>query len=508
MEVVSDWSKLSEELVSEPDNFQKWEQLIQLAERGSSSSSSISNWRKEKNINKLFSEGDLEIMRLTYGSLLSRFPLLHQYWLNFAEWEFRLGNTVRANDIYLEAISQLPYSIEVWTSYVRFKVVTTVDNLEDVIRTFEKGRECIGLHFYAHEFYELYLSFLREHSSSDKDMAQKYYVLLRIVIEIPMYHFGKFFNQFINIIEKSDEVAQFIPRRERHDLKLVGSGKNVTSKLKKIFTDSYITTQHKVYQLYQYEKNINRPYFHVTYLSESELTNWDQYLDFLEINHFPLELIKLTYERCLVATALYPKFWIRYANYFIANGKKIENAKQILVRGISCVQQTDYLLKLKLCDLEIFQGQFIKARDIVLTNLRLQPTSIPHMTKLVQIERLMNPGDDEYLLQLIEKLTLLDGGDLLIREVLLYDIDLSSSDKVVNFFKRLQDNFASSFNYWDTYMEYNTLAKCEDADKILDQAKRALDDSLGERFLKKWSKKGTKEVEFSRIYEESLQAFE
>lgn len=94
---------------------------------------------------------------------------------------------------------------------------------------------------------------------------------------------------------------------------------------------------------------IRRPYFHVKPLEEVQLINWADYLSFEEAEAAESEStvreelkaqnpelseteltakvlasdvvllarrrVKVLYERCLVACALYEHFWIRYARY-------------------------------------------------------------------------------------------------------------------------------------------------------------------------------------------------
>ncbi len=89
---------------------------------------------------------------------------------------------------------------------------------------------------------------------------------------------------------------------------------------------------------------IRRPYFHVKPLEEAQLNNWAEYLSFEESEAASTEAllaaptsaapteeneqavtqedvdlakkhVRILYERCLVACALYEHMWIRYAKY-------------------------------------------------------------------------------------------------------------------------------------------------------------------------------------------------
>ncbi|XP_022728463.1 pre-mRNA-processing factor 39-like isoform X3 [Durio zibethinus] len=68
-----------------------------------------------------------------------------------------------------------------------------------------------------------------------------------------------------------------------------------------------------------FETAIRRPYFHVRPLNVAELENWHNYLDFIEREGDFNKVVKL-YERCLIACANYPEYWIRYVLCMEASG--------------------------------------------------------------------------------------------------------------------------------------------------------------------------------------------
>jgi hypothetical protein len=85
-----------------------------------------------------------------------------------------------------------------------------------------------------------------------------------------------------------------------------------------------------------------RPYFHVTKLDVVELDNWHRYLDFEE-GQGDFERTAFLYERCLVACALYDKFWLRYARWMFSQGKE-ENTRIIYIKkGVDSVFMSLFL---------------------------------------------------------------------------------------------------------------------------------------------------------------------
>lgn len=74
---------------------------------------------------------------------------------------------------------------------------------------------------------------------------------------------------------------------------------------------------------------IKRPYFHTKPLDKKQLRNWEEYLNF-EISEGNHDRIVLLFERCLIACALYEKFWCKYARYLEDYHKKNPSSNQQL----------------------------------------------------------------------------------------------------------------------------------------------------------------------------------
>eukprot|EP00256_Glycine_max_P069069 XP_025983664.1 pre-mRNA-processing factor 39 isoform X3 [Glycine max] len=80
-----------------------------------------------------------------------------------------------------------------------------------------------------------------------------------------------------------------------------------------------------------FETAIRRPYFHVRPLNVGELENWHNYLDFIEREGDLSKIVKL-YERCVIACANYPEYWIRYVLCMEASGS-MDLANNVLARA-------------------------------------------------------------------------------------------------------------------------------------------------------------------------------
>uniref|UniRef100_A0A0X3P7L0 Pre-mRNA-processing factor 39 n=2 Tax=Schistocephalus solidus TaxID=70667 RepID=A0A0X3P7L0_SCHSO len=118
----------------------------------------------------------------------------------------------------------------------------------------------------------------------------------------------------------------------------------------------YQATYLQIMKRWYFEEKIRRPYFHVKPLEEMQINNWAEYLSFEEneastvISEFkaanpdadPLldeevqlarKRVRILYERCLVACALYEHFWIRYAKYLEFTEMNIPAAREVWRRA-------------------------------------------------------------------------------------------------------------------------------------------------------------------------------
>jgi len=83
-----------------------------------------------------------------------------------------------------------------------------------------------------------------------------------------------------------------------------------------------------------YESGISRAHFHVKPLDEAELVNWNNYLDYIDAlpaSEKNARKQNKLYERCVVAAANYPEYWIRYATFMQKMGNS-QGAREVFVR--------------------------------------------------------------------------------------------------------------------------------------------------------------------------------
>ncbi|CAH8438557.1 unnamed protein product [Schistosoma bovis] len=152
---------------------------------------------------------------------------------------------------------------------------------------------------------------------------------------------------------------------------------SVRASVRQMIIDSreqiYRATYMQIMRRWYFEEKIRRPYFHVKPLEEVQLNNWAEYLSFEEaeagtvISHIREQIkvtnqlsddkleeavleypevklakrrVRVLYERCLVACALYEHFWIRYAKYLEYTEGDISAAREVWRRA--CITHLPY----------------------------------------------------------------------------------------------------------------------------------------------------------------------
>ncbi|ODV62935.1 mRNA splicing protein PRP42 ASCRUDRAFT_31254, partial [Ascoidea rubescens DSM 1968] len=388
----SEYNEVALQLVTDPDNYDLWVKLLTAAEN------------LNGGICKKSSNDDIALLYVSYKRFLDKFPLYEKFWIIFANWFFKLGQINQADLIFLNALKFIPSSVLIWENYLKFKILTVhntdgIDRYKFIKRLFLKAELKIGLHYLSTDFWDLYLKFEEENNENSADKKFQIYLILRKLIELPIYGFSKYYEKFMNFLDLNlnlKDVSTYVTNKDLIKLGYTNQSlqlllkkdstnsdfssdipkilKDIKNKIKKIYTDLYITVQYEVFKIYEFEKKIVHPYFHTTYLSKQELLIWESYLNYYELDtlnytNFIVQnfhkKIQTIYERCLISTALYDKYWLRYANYYI-NLNEFENSKNILLRSIFHLPKTSIKVKLKLVLVELYQKNYFRVNDIII----------------------------------------------------------------------------------------------------------------------------------------------
>ncbi|KAJ7296353.1 hypothetical protein O6H91_Y128900 [Diphasiastrum complanatum] len=259
-------------------DFNAWTLLIQETE-------------KLENISKI---------RKVYDIFLAEFPLCYGYWKKYADHEARLGVQERIGEVYELAVRAVTYSVDIWMHYCSYAMEKIEDPEE--LRSFKQIASSRPL------------TELRTPEENAEAAASA--AIVESALEVP---------------EEGAEVppgGEEIPRVEKL------AGYNEAEELEK-----FIGLREALYKkakewdakIREFETAIRRPYFHVKPLDDTQLANWHRYLDFIEKEGEYEKIVKL-YERCLIACANYPEYWIRYVHKMEMDGS-LEAANDALTRA-------------------------------------------------------------------------------------------------------------------------------------------------------------------------------
>ncbi|GLT41307.1 hypothetical protein SLA2020_153820 [Shorea laevis] len=275
-------------------------------------------------------ESNILKIQKVYDAFLAEFPLCYGYWKKYVDHEARLGSMDKVVEVYERAVMGVTYSVDIWLLYCTFAMETYGDP-ETIRRLFERGLEYVGTDYLSFPLWDKYIEYEYMH----QEWGRLAMIYTRI-LENPIQHLDKYFNSFkelagsqplseLRTVEEAAGVAvsgasglenngEVPPEDAEQSSKPVSAGLTEAEELEK-----YIAVREEMYRkakecdskIIDFETTIRRPYFHVRPLNVAELENWHNYLDFTEREGDFNKVVKL-YERCLIACANYPEYWIRY----------------------------------------------------------------------------------------------------------------------------------------------------------------------------------------------------
>lgn len=411
------WISSARQATENPSDFKNWEKLVQLTEILPSI-----NHKTKNTITAHSKEVEKQLVLITHENLLINFPLLEQYWINYAEWHYKFNDLSNCMKTFERALKIIPSSLVIWIAYLEILMKVYYYDHETMIKYFERARISIGYHYYCSIFFDKYLIFLKKNK-----LEKNYHFILRRIIEIPQHEYLKYFKTYFSLIENAnlDTIKYILSGNDlKNDFNLSWVdllNEDTFSKLKtdirKKFVDLYITTQYYTWKFYEFEKRLKTNYFKPHHeLSRLELNTWNSYIEYVEVLNLKIAtkerehsliknnqaLIQSVYERCLVVTGNYHFFWIKLANYYL-NYNNIDLAKETLLRGIYANPIRNLKLRIRLIDLYTITLEFDKAKAIIYELLQLLPNNLEIFCKMLQVEHFTLPSNVEKLI--MNKLT-------------------------------------------------------------------------------------------------------
>ncbi|KAL2455544.1 Tetratricopeptide repeat (TPR)-like superfamily protein [Forsythia ovata] len=298
------------------------------------------------------SEANLLKIRKVYDAFLAEFPLCYGYWKKYADHEARLSSVDKVAEVYERAVQGVTYSVDMWLHYCVF-AISTYGDPDTIRRLFERGLAYVGTDYQCFPLWDKYI----EYEISQQDWPRVATIYTRL-LEIPNQQLDRYFEGFKELVASrplselrtpEEAAAAASANSEADGQKTEGedpanaaeqTSKPVSASLKDAEElEKYIAIREELYKkakefdskIIGFETAIKRPYFHVRPLNVAELENWHNYLDFIEGGDDFNKVVKL-YERCLVACANYPEYWIRYVLCMEASGS-MELADNALARA-------------------------------------------------------------------------------------------------------------------------------------------------------------------------------
>ncbi|XP_013666401.2 pre-mRNA-processing factor 39-2 isoform X2 [Brassica napus] len=199
---------------------------------------------------------------------------------------------------------------------------------------------------------------------------------------------------------KADEEKSQADGSSEQSPKLETAGSTDPEELKKyiaIREAMYIKAKEFESKIIGFEMAIRRPYFHVRPLNAAELENWHNYLDFIEKDGDFNKVVKL-YERCLVACANYPEYWIRYVLSMETSGS-MDLADNALARATQVFVKRQPEIHLFAARLKEQNGDIAGARAAFqLVHSEISPGLVEAVIKHANMEQRQGNLEDAFAL--------------------------------------------------------------------------------------------------------------
>ncbi|CAN8306311.1 unnamed protein product [Cochlearia groenlandica] len=361
-------------------------------------------------------------IRKVYDAFLAEFPLCYGYWKKYADHEARVGAMDKVVEVYERAVVGVTYSVDIWLHYCVFAINTYGDPVT-IRRLFERAVVYVGTDFLSSLLWDKYI----EYEYMQQDWSRLAMIYTRI-LENPIQNLDRYFSSFKELAEtrplselrsaeesvkgdgsvnapsesgeKTDEGKSEADGSTEESPIMEAAGATDPEELKKyigIREAMYIKAKVFESKIIGFEIAIRRPYFHVRPLNVAELENWHKYLDFIEKNGDFNKVVKL-YERCLVACANYPEYWIRYVLSMEDSGN-MELGDNVLVRATQVFVKRQPEIHLFAARVKEQKGDIDGARAAFqLVHSELSPGLLEAVIKHANMERRLGNLDNAFSL--------------------------------------------------------------------------------------------------------------
>uniref|UniRef100_A0A8C7J002 Pre-mRNA-processing factor 39-like n=1 Tax=Oncorhynchus kisutch TaxID=8019 RepID=A0A8C7J002_ONCKI len=345
-ELPADFDRLWKLAHDNPQDFSSWTDLLQYSEQ----------------------ESHMTASRRALVAFLARYPLCYGYWKKFADLERRAGYTNKAQEVCVQGLKAIPLSVDLWIHYINLLLGTLNMNLPEssqcIRSAFEEAVAAAGLDFHSDRLWELYIEWEKEQGDM-KAATGVYDRILRVPTQLYSSHYEKFKThlnahapkdvlsavEYEGLLEESKQIhkTEKAELAEGEDELPPGEEKEPTEVIK-------------------------RPYFHVKPLDRTQLKAWHSYLD------WELTQVRILFERCLIACALYEEFWTKYVQYL--EPQSLYEARGVFRRACEIHLAHKHTMHLQWATFEERHGDLTEARRV----LESLETSIPGLA-MVRLRR-------------------------------------------------------------------------------------------------------------------------
>lgn len=458
------WDSARAKLEARADDFEAWQELL------------MATGALDGGLTRFSSAPALELFRLSYEHFLAKFPLCHGHWMNYAQGEFNVGCIDRALDVYCRAINTVPASVTLWTSYLDFYMTTHPKEPAKVRALFRTASHFIGSHFLASPFWNQYLEFETREDEIEGGKFHRVLKLLDHVVRLPLHQYALYFSNLADMLKSlpldvvlsphlADQfAAEFEIELQESTVKEADREKDYRERLISHYIEIYLSTQARVAERFEFEISLRRPFFHVAYVSESDMVAWRKYLHFEEVeaidNPKHHQTVKMLYERALLPTGHREEFWLRYFRWLLAH-EYFGDARNVLRRAVAVLPVSALETRHIYGKFESSLGNYRVASEIYSSILAKFPSSFETLELYANLHEKCIHGSSG--LDFVNELawTTTD------RDAQLY-IGLLMAEKytpVVNqaraVFQQLIQKYPESFRVWRSYVDFEIRSKEE-----------------------------------------------
>uniref|UniRef100_A0A673WPR0 Pre-mRNA-processing factor 39-like n=1 Tax=Salmo trutta TaxID=8032 RepID=A0A673WPR0_SALTR len=386
-EFPADFDRLWKLAHDNPQDFSSWTDLLQYCEQ----------------------ESHMTASRRALVAFLARYPLCYGYWKKFADLERRAGYTNKAQEVCVQGLKAIPLSVDLWIHYINLLLGTLNMNLPEssqrIRSAFEEAVAAAGLDFHSDRLWELYIEWEKEQGDM-KAATGVYDRVLRVPTQLYSSHYEKFKThlnahapkdvlsavEYEGLLEESkqshktekSELAEgeeeLPPGEEKEPTEMFDEqlstlfwSSSVLSLVGNVYLSSLLFPFLPSFQ-------IKRPYFHVKPLDRTQLRAWHSYLDWELTELGGDQRVRILFERCLIACALYEEFWTKYVQYL--EPQSLDEARGVFRRACEIHLAHKHTMHLQWATFEERHGDLTEARRV----LEALETSVPGLA-MVRLRR-------------------------------------------------------------------------------------------------------------------------